>query len=80
LRNILLTLYFYTTSACHLCETASTLLAQTTTPINIITVDIADDDKLILQYGTRIPVLKREDTLEELGWPFNLNELKAYLA
>jgi hypothetical protein len=56
------------------------LLGQTTTPINIITVDIADDDKLILQYGTRIPVLKREDALEELGWPFNLNDLNAYLA
>jgi len=76
----LLTLYFYTTSACHLCDDAAELLSKLNTPHQLIAIDIANDDQLTLQYGTRIPVLKRADTQHELAWPFNLTMLSAFIS
>jgi glutaredoxin len=76
----LLTLNFYTTSACHLCDAASNMLTEINKPIQLITIDIANDDQLIEQYGTRIPVLKRDDTQLELEWPFTLTELQKYIS
>lgn len=72
-------LYLYSTSHCHLCELAEKLLIESAvTPVKII--DIAEDDQLLLQYGLRIPVLKRLDTNAELGWPFNLNDISLFLS
>ncbi len=71
-------LYLYSTSHCHLCESAQALL----TKLNIqavTTVEISDNDQLLLAYGTRIPVLKREDTNTELDWPFNLTDIRLFL-
>ena len=63
----------------HLCELAEKLLIESAvTPVKII--DIAEDDQLLLQYGLRIPVLKRLDTNAELGWPFNLNDISLFLS
>jgi glutaredoxin len=76
----LLTLHFYTTSACHLCDTASTMLSEIKNSIQVTVIDIADNDALMSQYGTRIPVLKRDDTQLELGWPFNLNDLQKFIS
>lgn len=76
----MLTLIFYTTSACHLCDTASAMLSEIDKSTNIITIDISDDDQLIQQYGTRIPILKRDDTQLELEWPFTLDDLQKYIS
>lgn len=34
-------------------------------------VDVADDDALFERYGTRVPVLRRDDLDAELPWPFD---------
>lgn len=71
----------YTTAGCHLCEQAEELLRQAATVADIQwqSVDIVTEPELMELYGIRIPVLKRQDTGEELGWPFRLEELEGYL-
>jgi len=39
--------------------------------LNWQTVEIADNDDLMSQYGTRIPVIQNIDNKAELAWPFN---------
>lgn len=56
------------------------MLTEIDMSTKIITIDIANDDLLIQQYGTRIPVLKRDDTQLELEWPFTLNDLQKYIS
>lgn len=69
------TLIFYTTSGCHLCEKAEKLMEQVTEPIVFNTIDIADNDRLIELYGTKIPVIYNENSQQSLEWPFTLDEL-----
>lgn len=64
-----ITVRLYGTEACHLCEEAEAVLRQLQIAGDYI--DIADDDELVKKYGTRIPVLQRMDTGDELGWPFD---------
>jgi len=71
-------LVLYSTSHCHLCEQAEVLLAQA--GVEAEHVDIVDDDVLLEIYGTRIPVVKRLDNGEELGWPFDVALLLRFLA
>jgi hypothetical protein len=74
-------LLFYTTSQCHLCELAEALLANTPmpAPIPVDAVDIAQSEELVARYGTRIPVLRRNDTGAELDWPFTRDQLLTFL-
>ena len=74
-------LIFYTTSQCHLCELAESLLVITPMPepVPVDAVDIAQSEKLVERYGTRIPVLRRNDTGEELDWPFTSDQLMNFL-
>lgn len=74
-------LTLYGTSACHLCEEAQGLLCATLNPAFFVLewVDIADDDRLLDRYGVRIPVLQREDGAE-LGWPFDVDGVMAFLS
>ena len=74
-------LLFYTTSQCHLCELAEALLANTPMPepLPVDVVDIAQSEALVARYGTRIPVLRRDDTGAELDWPFTRDQLLAFL-
>ena len=44
---------------------------------SLLPVEIASDDALVEQYGIRIPVIKEFD--REIGWPFELEELKEWL-
>jgi len=78
------TIYFFTTSGCHLCEQAYQMLdyfikndAEVAVKIDIKVTEIADNDQLVEQYGIRIPVLK--NSTSELGWPFELEELRLWL-
>jgi glutaredoxin len=71
-------LVLYSTSYCHLCEQAEALLAQL--GIEAEHIDIVDDDDLLERYGTRIPVVNRLDTGSELGWPFDVEALRRFVA
>jgi hypothetical protein len=66
-------LLFYTTSHCHLCEQAEALMRtlQENHTLNWQTLEITDNDDLMSQYGTRIPVIQNIDNKAELAWPFN---------
>ena len=41
--------------------------------------DIAQSEALVERYGTRIPVLRRNDTGAELDWPFTRDQLLTFL-
>ena len=76
-------LLFYTTDGCHLCEEAETLLLQLLAAdpnrCTVEVIDIIESDDLVERYGERIPVVKRADTDQELGWPFDLAALRGIL-
>ncbi|MEZ0317931.1 MAG: glutaredoxin family protein [Methylophilaceae bacterium] len=74
-------LQLYGTSACHLCEQASELLKSLCNEydLNVIEVEISDDDELLEQYGTSIPVLFRQDNCQALYWPFSSNEVLDFI-
>lgn len=73
------TLLLYSTIGCHLCEQAEVLVRQWLNTAAIRWVDIADDADLLAQYGTRIPVLCRMDTGQELDWPFDGEKIIRWL-
>lgn len=75
------TLILYSTLGCHLCEDAKTLAWPVLQHFGyrLNEVDIADDDRLIERYGVRIPVVRREDSTLELGWPFTQEQLAQLL-
>lgn len=74
----------FTTSGCHLCEQAQAMVQYLSDNDSIVNssvelklVEIANDEQLVDVYGIRIPVLS--NGLKELGWPFELDELKNWL-
>lgn len=69
-------LTLYGTTGCHLCDQAEALLRQAAAAraLKWRYVDIALDEALVAEYGTRIPVLRTPDG-RELGWPFSLLDL-----
>lgn len=74
-------LYLFHTSGCHLCELAEAEVAALpeTFKFKLILSDIADSDALMQRYDVRIPVLKLDHCDEDLGWPFTVNDIAAYL-
>jgi len=77
-------LELYSTSACRLCELAEALLVATV-PHALLAwqcyvVDVADDDRLLEDYGARIPVVRRCDSGAELQWPFDGAQLLVFLS
>ncbi|UTV29145.1 glutaredoxin family protein [Photobacterium atrarenae] len=72
----------YSTEGCHLCEQAYGLLLDAGMAARVKVVDIAFDDALFSRYGVTIPVLSvqhLDDSISELGWPFDAAELAAWL-
>ena len=70
----------YTTLGCHLCEQALSQLHELQReglPVDIVQTEIADTEDLMTKYGVRIPVIAAGDA--EIGWPFTLPELRAFL-
>ncbi|MBU3071234.1 glutaredoxin family protein [Aestuariicella sp. G3-2] len=76
------TLFLYTTLGCHLCEDAKALAWPVMQHFGyrLHEIEIADDDQLVERYGIRIPVVQREDSGQELGWPFSQEQLAELLA
>lgn len=70
------------TLGCHLCDVAAEILVHHMDPGRFVVdvVEIADDDRLLEQYGVRIPVLVDEASGKELGWPFDEEQLRLFLA
>ncbi len=70
-------LILYTTSHCHLCEQAETILTSIKKEysINWHSIEISNDDHLTDLYGTRIPVIKCIDTQAEINWPFCADDI-----
>ncbi len=77
----MLSITLYSTENCHLCEEALTLCQPYIQQglVCIQSVDIVDNDDLYRNYAIRIPVLKREDTGKEMGWPFDEKMLEKFL-
>ncbi|OYQ23529.1 glutaredoxin [Pseudomonas mandelii] len=68
------------TLGCHLCEVAEAMLMEFVEHgLLVELVDIAESEDWVENYGLRIPVLKRIDSGAELDWPFNADEVVAFL-
>lgn len=77
---MLLECQLYGTLGCHLCEVAEALLMPFVEHgLLVELVDIADDQALFERYGLSIPVLRRNDTGAELNWPFDGEQVVAFL-
>ncbi len=72
-------LILYGTEGCHLCDEARDLLDLVLSvhnkPIDYPYIDIVDNDELMQQYGTSIPVIKAIHSNKELNWPFGSRDL-----
>lgn len=68
------------TLGCHLCEVAEAVLTPFVEHgLLVELVDIADDPALFEQYGLVIPLLRRCDSGAELLWPFEAEQVVAFL-
>lgn len=74
-------LKLYSTLGCHLCENAKHVLWPLLSELGLRLeeVDIADNDDLQTQYAIRIPVIRLAHAVEDLGWPFSDDSVRAYL-
>jgi hypothetical protein len=70
-------LHLYSTSYCHLCEQAESLLQELSKLYDMqwLMIEIADNTLLLERYEIKIPVLKRLDTNTEIFWPFNSTDI-----
>ena len=76
-------LILFCTSACHLCEQADTLVnecVQGGADLTIEAIDIAEQTQWQEAYALRIPVLYDPETDRELGWPFDVAQVKDFFA
>ena len=68
------------TLGCHLCEIAEAeIMPLVEHGLLVELVDITDPADLTEAYGLRIPVLRRVDTGAELDWPFDAEQVVAFL-
>lgn len=74
----MLMLILYQRDDCHLCDLALAVLADARVP-EFESVFIDGDDALETLYGERVPVLRDEVRGVELGWPFDVAALRAWL-
>jgi len=70
-------LLLLSTSACHLCEQAESLLQQ----LNIAyqKIDIAEQEQWLESYAIKIPVLLNTQEQRELCWPFSTADILAFV-
>ena len=68
------------TLGCHLCEIAEVeIMPLVEHGLLVELVDITDPEDLTDAYGLRIPILRRIDTGAELDWPFDTQQVVAFL-
>ncbi|MFC3607070.1 glutaredoxin family protein [Stutzerimonas tarimensis] len=69
------------TLGCHLCEQAeAVLIPLVERGLVVELIDISERPEWVEEYGTRIPVLRRLDTGQELNWPFDAARVEFFLA
>ena len=69
------------TLGCHLCEVAEAILMPLVEHgLLVELVDIADDPADVERYGLLIPVMRRCDSGAELLWPFDTEQVVAFLS
>lgn len=74
------TIILYGTEYCHLCEQAEELLRELPDQQYLLEkVDISEDDELMECYSLRIPVVRLQNSTNDLGWPFDSLRLNEYL-
>ncbi len=74
------TIILYGTEYCHLCEQAEELVRELPKQLYLVEkVDISEDDQLMERYALRIPVVRVQNTTNDLGWPFDSLSLSEYL-
>ena len=64
---------------CHLCEVAQDVIQHVGTPIELEVRNIRDNPEHYHRYALRIPVLYRTDNQQELGWPFDANQVEQFI-
>lgn len=69
------------TLGCHLCELAEAELMELVVEqgLSVELIDIAESEDRCEDYELRIPVLRRIDTGAELDWPFDVDQVVAFL-
>jgi len=68
------------TLGCHLCEIAEAeIMPLVEHGLQVELVDITDPEDFTEVYGLRIPVLRRADTGAELDWPFDTDQVVAFV-
>ncbi|WP_211225116.1 glutaredoxin family protein [Oceanobacter kriegii] len=69
------------TEGCHLCDIAEQLILQSAGHFAepVWQQDIAEDERLVENYGIHIPVLRHDACGSELSWPFNGAQLLEWL-
>ncbi|WP_420231635.1 glutaredoxin family protein [Pseudomonas sp. ABY48] len=68
------------TLGCHLCEIAEAeLMPFVEHGLLVELVDISEREDWMDNYALRIPVLRRMDTDAELAWPFEGEQIVAFL-
>ncbi len=72
-------LILYYTEFCHLCDEAEALVLAAGLSESLEKIEIDDDPGLLERYEIYIPVLKRSDNQQELFWPFDQQQLAAFL-
>ena len=72
-------LILYSTSHCHLCELAGSILKDISVLNDIVwtTLEISEDSTLLLRYEIKIPVIKRVDNEIEIAWPFTAQDIQS---
>lgn len=70
------------TLGCHLCEVAAGVLMTELDPqkYEVYQVDIAEDEQLMERYALTIPVLLDVSSQQVLNWPFDVEQLRQFLA
>lgn len=74
-------LNLYSTSHCHLCEQAESLLVTLSNQYDIswMLVEITDNAELLESYEIKIPVLKRLSDQSEIVWPFTIVDVEQFI-
>lgn len=76
------TIMFYTTEGCHLCEQAWKIVAPLAQQFSfqLRSIEISEDEGLVEALGTRIPVIRLDGMQQDLGWPFDDQDIIEYLS
>ena len=72
----------YTTLGCHLCDEALAMLKFLQAherSLTLAEIEIADSEKLMAEYGIRIPVITADNSEGDISWPFTIEELSQFL-